>query len=79
MRSDHGLTVCARSGTSGAWDLCCFGHLRLKLNIPKIFTKNSDQKKNSSLQNEFRKFSLIAVQREPGLIQVQHDIEKVQT
>ena len=28
-RSDHGLTVCARSGTSGAWGLCCFGRLRV--------------------------------------------------
>ena len=31
-RSDHGLTVCARSGTSGAWDLCYFGRLRVNLN-----------------------------------------------
>ena len=30
-RSDHGLTVCARSGTSGAWGPCCFGRLRVNL------------------------------------------------
>ena len=34
-RSDHGLTVCARSGTSGAWGLCCFGRLRVKIKIKK--------------------------------------------
>ena len=27
---DHGLTVCARSGRSGAWGPCCFGRLRVK-------------------------------------------------
>ena len=31
-RSDHGLAVCARSGTSGAGGLCCFGRLRIKEN-----------------------------------------------
>ena len=32
MRSTHGLTVCSRSGTTGAWASCCFWRLRVKRN-----------------------------------------------
>ena len=36
-KSDHGLTVCARSGTSSAWGPCCFRRLRVKLIFDESF------------------------------------------
>ena len=72
LRSDHGLTVCARSGTLGSWGPCCFGRLRVNtfktLNkLPPIhpylyfdiFFKNSHLlQQNLEEKSEFRIFQV---------------------